>query len=185
MDTGSDLCCFPKRLLQDHRTVSNFSLNAANNSTIKTYGFLAFNLNLGLRRDFLWRFIIADVAVPILGSDFLAHYNLLPDCRYKRLIDASTGLKATGSLRLSTQCSVKTIMADNKYADILSEFPDLTWPSGLPRLIKHDTVHHIGTSPGPPVSCRPRRLAPEKFKIAKAEFDQMLQVGVCRPSESP
>ena len=165
--------------------MSNFSLNAANNSTIKTYGFLALNLNLGLRRDFLWRFIIADVAVPILGSDFLAHYNLLPDCRYKRLIDASTGLKATGSLRLSTQCSVKTIMADNKYADILSEFPDLTRPSGLPRLIKHDTVHHIRTSPGPPVSCRPRRLAPEKFKIAKAEFDQMLQVGVCRPSESP
>ncbi|GBP26300.1 Retrovirus-related Pol polyprotein from transposon 297 [Eumeta japonica] len=49
---------------------------------------------------------------------------------------------------------------------------------------KHNTLHHIRTTPGPPVSCTPRRLAPEKLKIAKTEFEAMLQIGTCRPSES-
>ena len=88
-------------------------------------------------------------------------------------------------MEYSNQCSVKTINADGEYSDIISAFPDLTRPLGLPRSVKHETVHHIRTTPGPPLSCRPRRLAPEKLKIAKDEFDQMLQVGVCRPSESP
>ena len=61
----------------------------------------------------------------------------------------------------------------------------LTRPPGIPKLLKHDTVHHIRTSPSHPLLCRPRRLAPGKYKIAKDEFDQMLQAGVCRPSESP
>lgn len=83
VDTGSDLCCFPRRLLRDRRSPVNYDLCAANGSKIKTYGFLTLNLNLGLRRDFPWRFIVADVDLPIIGSDFLAHYHLLPDCRTK------------------------------------------------------------------------------------------------------
>ncbi|XP_023316038.1 uncharacterized protein LOC111693963 [Trichogramma pretiosum] len=128
---------------------------------------------------------VADaVEQPIMGSDFLAHYDLLPDCRRKRLIDASTNLFAPASMQFSSQCSVKTVAASGDYSDIISAFPDLLRPLGLPRPIKHSTVHHIRTTPGPPLSCRPRRLAPEKLQVAKTEFDQMLQAGVCRPSES-
>nr|VZH95960.1 unnamed protein product [Spirometra erinaceieuropaei] len=50
--------------------------------------------------------------------------------------------------------------------------------------VQHDVVHHIRTS-GPPVFARPRRLAPERFQAAKAEFEHMLQLGIIRPSESP
>ncbi|GFY54544.1 retrotransposable element Tf2 155 kDa protein type 1 [Trichonephila inaurata madagascariensis] len=70
----------------------NFLLKAANNSTIKTYGFLTLPLDLGLRRHFSWRFVIADVHLPIIGSDFLAHFGLLPDCKYKLLLDRITSL---------------------------------------------------------------------------------------------
>ncbi|CAK1592460.1 unnamed protein product [Parnassius mnemosyne] len=38
---------------------------------------------------------------------------------------------------------------------------------------------------GPPVSCRPRRLAPHELVIAKREFDEMLGNGTARPSKSP
>jgi hypothetical protein len=38
------------------------------------------------------------------------------------------------------------------------------------------------TTPGPPVACRPRRLAPDRLTIAKAEFD-MLRDGTARRSE--
>uniref|UniRef100_A0ABD2WA59 RNA-directed DNA polymerase n=1 Tax=Trichogramma kaykai TaxID=54128 RepID=A0ABD2WA59_9HYME len=100
------------------------------------------------------------------------------------MIDASTNLFAPASIQFSSQCSVKTVAASGDYSDIISAFPDLLRPLGLPKLIKHSTVHHIRTTSGPPLSCRPRRLAPEKLQVAKTEFDQMLQAGVCRPSES-
>lgn len=45
-------------------------------------------------------------------------------------------------------------------------------------------MHHIATTPGPPVSCRPRRLAPEKYRIARAEFYQMAKDGIVSPSRS-
>lgn len=34
-------------------------------------------LNLGLRRAFLWRFVIANVSRLIIGTDFLSYYKLL------------------------------------------------------------------------------------------------------------
>ncbi|CAF4755719.1 unnamed protein product [Pieris macdunnoughi] len=52
VDTGSDLCCFPKRLAKNRRASADFDLSAANGSSIKTYGNISLHLNLGLRRDF-------------------------------------------------------------------------------------------------------------------------------------
>lgn len=45
-------------------------------------------------------------------------------------------------------------------------------------------THHLETTPGQPVFSRPRRLAPERLKAAKAEFEAMLQEGIIRPSKS-
>ena len=45
-------------------------------------------------------------------------------------------------------------------------------------------VHHINTIPSPPVTCRPRRLSPDRLAIAKAEFDTMLKDGTARRSDS-
>ncbi|GFX72879.1 transposon Tf2-9 polyprotein [Trichonephila clavipes] len=63
---------------------SNFSLFAANNTKIPAYGMVRKELNLGLRRPFIWTFIIADVSSPIIGADFLKHFNLLIDLKKKR-----------------------------------------------------------------------------------------------------
>jgi hypothetical protein len=38
--------------------------------------------------------------------------------------------------------------------------------------------------PGPPVTFRPRRLAPDRLAIAKAEFEAMLREGTAHRSES-
>ncbi|GFV58195.1 retrovirus-related Pol polyprotein from transposon 297 [Trichonephila clavipes] len=62
---------------------SNFSLFAANNTKIPAYGMVRKELNLGLRRPFIWTFIIADVSSPIIGADFLKHFNLLIDLKKK------------------------------------------------------------------------------------------------------
>lgn len=187
IDTGSDLSVFPRSALNEQRQKSSYELYAANGSIINTYGFMHLKLNLGLRRDFTWQFIVADVTKAIIGVDFLSHYNLTVDIRRKRLIDASTTLCSAGLPALSSEgiSSIKAISGSSVYHNILSKYPELLNPSGMHRTLKHNTVHHIRTTPGPPISSTPRRLAPDKLKIAKAEFEAMLQIGTCRPSESP
>ena len=49
--------------------------------------------------------------------------------------------------------------------------------------MRHSVTHHITTT-GPPVSSRPRRLSPERLKVARQEFDHMLQLGIIQPSSS-
>jgi hypothetical protein len=68
----------------------NYDLCAANGSTIHTYGWLPLSLNLRLRRDFTWRFVVADVTHPLISVDFLSHF----DCRNSRLLDGVTSLSA-------------------------------------------------------------------------------------------
>ncbi|PNF26385.1 hypothetical protein B7P43_G17346 [Cryptotermes secundus] len=120
---------------------TNYDLCAANGTTIHTYGWLPLSLNLGLRREFTWRFVVADVSHPIIGVDFLSHFGPLVDCRNNPILDVQ-------------------------------------------REIRHNTVQHIRTVPSPPVTCRPRRLAPERLAITKAEFDAMLRDGKARRSKS-
>lgn len=185
VDTGSDICCFPRRLTKGRFASSGYDLCAANGTAIKTYGSISLNLNLGLRREFQWNFVIADVSTPIIGSDFLSHYNLLPDCRHERVIDGTTKLSVSASAACTSQDSIKAVTCGNSpLARLLAEFPDITRPPGINRVIKHSTVHFIETTDGPPVTCRPRRLAPDKLRIAQKEFDAMVRCGTARPSSS-
>jgi hypothetical protein len=93
----------------------------------------------------------------------------------------TTTIRPTG-IRIS---SIKVLNPNTTEDALLSDFPELVRPTGVQRDVRHNTVHHIRTTPGPPVSCRHRRLAPDRHKIAKAEFDAMVSDGTTRPSESP
>lgn len=185
IDTGADLCVFPRSSLPEPRTKSTYELSAANGTSIATYGTLAMTLNLGLRRDFTWRFVVADVGKPIIGADFLAHFGLLVDIKNQRLLDLRTHLTSRGEISECEFLGIKTISGSSLFHELLQKYPEVTRPSGAPTTVCHSTRHHIVTTPGPPVAQRPRRLAPDKFKAAKKEFDAMVQLGIARPSQSP
>lgn len=184
VDTGSDNCIFPKEKLHNNKPCSNYNLYAVNGSVIHTFGRIPLKLNFGLGRTFDWEFIVADIDTPILGIDFLSHYDLLVDSRSKRLIvnqaEPITNRHAEASLAPAQ--AVSTITPPNP---IIEEFPELTRASDHPLESRHNTKHFIRTSPGPPVACRPRRLAPDRLEIAKNEFNKMLHEGTTRPSDSP
>ena len=84
VDTGSACSIWPLSLVSDKPKKSDISLYAVNLSTIDTNGQISLTLNLGLRRNFRWIFIIADLTYPILGADFLDHFNLLVEVRSKK-----------------------------------------------------------------------------------------------------
>ena len=186
VDTGSDLCVFPRSAMKTPCTRTKYELIAANGTVIHTYGPVQLNLNLGLRRSFSWKFTIADVSKPIIGVDFLSFYNLLVDCRHQRLLDGITSLSVAAIRQTIPEdlASIKVITGESDFHHILREFPEITRPAGIPTTPKHNTVHHINTTSGPPVTCRARRLDPERLKIAKKEFEDMLTNGTAKRSES-
>jgi hypothetical protein len=87
----------------------NYDHYAADGSTINTYGWLPLSLNLGLRRDLTWRFVIADVSTPLIGADFLSHYGLLVDCRNNGLLDGVTSLSVPAQAISSRVTSIQVI----------------------------------------------------------------------------
>ena len=160
-------------------------MQAVNNSAIATFGDCPLTLNLGLRRAFHWVFIVADVKHAILGADFLRHFNLLVDVRHCLLVDNTTQLQVSGisTKELSPSPTVCRPEAQDVYSALLEEFPSLLQSPTLDRPVAHSVTHHITTT-GPPVSARPRRLSPERLQIARQEFDNMLKLGIIRPSSS-
>ncbi|XP_037572325.1 uncharacterized protein LOC119454480 [Dermacentor silvarum] len=141
-------------------------------------------LNLVLRRAFRRIFLVADVRRAVIRADFLHNYGLLEDVQRRRLINSMTQLSVPGVPSSGTSPIVPiSAMLNEPFAAFLREFPTLTRLSDWMQPVQHDVCHHTVTS-GPPVSFRPQRLSPEKFKIARAEFEHMLQLGIIRPSSS-
>ncbi|KAK2575352.1 hypothetical protein KPH14_000825 [Odynerus spinipes] len=108
VDTGAEVSVIPPPTRQ-RATASRFKLYAANGTAIDTYGDRLITVNLGLRRPFMWRFIVAKVPKAIIGADFLYRYNLLVDIRNKRLIDNTTRLSQQGRIGRTSITSLSTI----------------------------------------------------------------------------
>ena len=180
VDTGAEVSVIPPTKAEKLHPSSKFHLQAVNRSSITTYGERSMTLNiLGLRRTCKWIFIITDIATPIIGADFLRHFGLLVDIRNQRLTDSTTNLSVRGITSTTASISPMFIAPNSQaeYQSILDKFPDITRPVYTDTEIKHNVTHHIETR-GPPVSARPRRLAPDRYNIAKAEFDHMLELGI-------
>ena len=187
IDTGADVSVIPPPM-PNKLSPSDFKLYAANSSSIKTYGKQLINLDLGLRRRFKWNFIIAEVSKPIIGADFLKAHGLLVDIKQRRLIDPLTSLSTPTKLIKGPSSFLTPLDINNLDPDIhslLVEFKSLASENIIRSNVNvsHKVTHSIITK-GPPIASKVRRLAPDKLKIAKAEFANMLEQGICRPSSS-
>jgi hypothetical protein len=115
VDTGADLCVCPRSRLRERRTQTSYELFAANGTTVHTYSCINLRLDLGLRREFSWRFVIADVTVPIIGSDFLCFYNLLVDMGNRRLIENTTKLTVNDASGGTYGGHIKVLAGNSRY----------------------------------------------------------------------
>ena len=185
IDTGAEVSVIPPSRTEWQHRQDSLMLQAANNTSITTYGQRSLTLDLGLRCTFHWIFVIANVRHPILGADFLRHYSLLVDMAHCQLSDAVTHLQVNGiaSSESSFNLPLLSKTTSNPYEAILRDFPTVTQPIIDQQPPKHEVTHHITTT-GPPVHARARRLSPERLHIAQKEFEHMLQLGIIRPSSS-
>ncbi|XP_025835993.1 uncharacterized protein LOC112906301 [Agrilus planipennis] len=139
--------------------VRNFPNHGKNQITNFPLPTLTLTLDLGFRRQFTWRFVVADVSKPITGAEFLSHFGLLVDMKNKRLLDSTTHLTSQGKVIECESPSIKTVSGDT------------------PLFTNHSMKYHIITTPGPPVAQRPLRLTPDRLRAAKKEFEAMVKLG--------
>ena len=132
VDTGADLCVYPRFRLQERRTQTSYELLAANDTTVHTYGCITLHLDFGLQREFSWRFVVADITGPIISLDFLCFYNLLVDIRHRRLIDI-TNLTVNGGSVGTHGGHIKVLTGSSRYHALLQDFPDVIHPAGILR----------------------------------------------------
>ena len=184
VDTGADISIIPPSPAEK-RHLSSRTLQAVNQTSIQTYGEKSLTLDIGLRRTFRWIFVIADLPMPILGADFHTNFGLKVDVAHRQLIDTTTTLSINGITASIPSPSPIFAMpqTSSAYTALFARFPQLSHPNYQETTVKHNITHHIRTT-GPPVLCRPRRLAPDRLKVAKAEFDHMLQLGIIKQSDS-
>lgn len=159
------------------------NLFAANKTPINIYGTEVVSLNLNLRREIMWAFIIADINVPIIGADFLHNFDLMVDIKNAQLVDNITKLSAVGEIH-QTSVPLISVINDSKYSDLLNKFKEiLQIPDNQP--FKNTSTLHFMATNGPPIFERARRLSPNRLKVAKQEFGYLIKKGICRPSKSP
>ena len=70
------------------------------------------------------------------------------------------------------------------FARLLEDYPEITDAARASCTTRHGVECFISTK-GPPVRTAPRRLSPEKLRVAKQYFDMMCAAGICRCSDSP
>jgi len=176
IDTGAVTSLLPPNLIAKHKPPTyetHVKLRTADNSPL-----------------------IADVPQPILGSDFLAHHGILVDCRNKRLIDENTQINAVCETTiiqngLLSAVATKIDLPDSvppQIVKLLHTYSSLLQPPQFHVLSdapEHPTKHVIETTTHTPVFAKARQLTPEKFDVAKHEFDTMMKAGIIRPSNSP
>lgn len=178
IDSGADVSAMPSILPSSKTKPTSYDLYAANGTKINVYGQVLLKLNLGLRREFVWNFVIADVSQPIIGADFLAYYELLPDLAGKCLLDRKTALKTLCDIDTSAAMSIKAFNSKINFAGILKQYGNITTPAIAGSKIKTQVAHHIETT-GPPDFALPRRLSPEKLIAARNEFELLMKLGIC------
>ena len=137
---------------------------------------------------YTWNFQLTPVSVPLLGADFLQHFNLLVDIKGRRVVHAdwpeSVIFRASDGPQSAFQ-RVAFLSAPQQVRKLLEDFPDVlssdNFTDSKPR---HGVSHHLLTNPGPPVFAKPQRLDPENLAAAKEEFSAMEKAGNIRRSTS-
>ena len=184
VDPGAQVCVIPPTWFDRHHGQGGPPLQAANGTSIPTYGVRNVSLRFN-ENTYEARLIIADVKRPLLGADFFRRHNLLVDLNGQRLIEADTYLSSPCFVSRVTKTELAPIEQDsNKFRKVLQEFPAILKPTFSSDAVKHGVQHHVCTT-GPPVHSRARRLAPDRLAVAKKEFLEMEQMGIIRKSNSP
>lgn len=183
IDTGASVSLFPNSHLKRTTAPNDPPLYAANESRIQTYGTVTLPITFGTK-TFSHEFLVADVPKSILGIDFLAFNNLSVILPQNSLYHSPSKsyFKCTEERFISS--SVSIIEPSSPYKSLLDSYLKNYKP---PDSDKYKTlgIEHFIITTGPPIKSKARPLNPDFLKQTKAEFNELMNLGILRPSKSP
>ena len=132
VDSGAEVSVLPATRIDRQTFKKGLPLRAANGSAIPTFGKRTLSLHFGLRKNFNWTFILADVSQPIIGADFFREHGLLIDLKHHRLYDSEEPCSSIPAYLSDLEALHLNYFstAHNRYYAILRNFPQLTAPQG-------------------------------------------------------
>nr|CDS25957.1 gag pol polyprotein [Hymenolepis microstoma] len=169
VDTGSEVSVISRSAEKRCLQATGISILSANNTKILTYGQKFLNLDLALRREFPFVFLIADFRKPIIGADFLSTFRLFVNLRDSSLHKDVISLQVIYPTQTLNSFSLNTLLLPaNPFSNILSEFSSIFRAQTEILEPKHEVRHHI-TTKGQSVFASARCLHPDKLRAAKQE----------------
>ena len=190
VDTGASLSILPHT---SNQAVRGPKLLGVDGSPIAAWGFRKTRVQFG-QHKFEFNFLLAAVATPILGFDFLKKFRLAVDPQSSQVLLSATGTPLLPAyptaapdpreppLPATVAATLATLPPPVRA--LLLEFPSLLRPATAGPQPLHGVEHHIETT-GPPVFAAVRRLDPDKQRLVAAEFAALEAAGIVRRSKSP
>ena len=126
-----------------------FRLRTTDGSLMNTYGSCHLALQFS-SRHFKWSFLLANLSMPILDSDFLCHNHLLVDVAGSCLFDFATlesiPLISSSSSNNSSDLFTAFLSTPEEFCDLLSKYPDVISSRGfLAADPKYPVRHTVST----------------------------------------
>ncbi|KFD60049.1 hypothetical protein M514_27768 [Trichuris suis] len=168
--------------LHCQRKPSNASVHAINGTPVAVHGSKTLTVHFDVLPPAKWTFIVANVETAIIGADFIHHHRLVVDLANSHVFQSRERIDEA----LGNTAAVVTVKKD-KFAELLKGFVETQGQYGPEAERKRNQLEHFQhtiETTGPPVFARPRRLQPERLRIAKAHFSDLLRQGIIRPSNS-
>ncbi|KFD58638.1 LOW QUALITY PROTEIN: hypothetical protein M513_00331 [Trichuris suis] len=164
--------------LHCQRKPSNASVHAINGTPVAVHGSKTLTVHFDVLPPAKWTFIVANVETAIIGADFIHHHRLVVDLANSRVFQSRECIDEA----LGNTAAVVTVKED-KFGELLKRFRHKgNMGQKLNASLEH--FQHTIETTGPPVFARPRRLQPERLRIAKAHFSELLRQVIIRPSNS-
>ena len=123
VDTGSEITLIPSRFIKTKLDPNNETVFAANKSVLHIEGTILLTFFINNHR-FTWRCYVADIVNPILGADFLHHFQLTVDVANRRLFHSKENIVTCSTTAHSSSPLVPEQTLVEEHYDNLSELLD-------------------------------------------------------------
>ena len=152
LDTSDSVSVFPHLPCSPSAPGFGVQLRTADGFPKDTYGSQCLALQFG-SICFERNFLLVNVSMPILGSDFLRHNHLLDSSTLESIPDISSS-----EVKSKSDLYTALLSTPEEFRDLLSKYPDFVSSKGFFIMDpKHSVCYTVPTSPGPGVFAKAHR----------------------------
>ena len=181
IDTGSCISVSPVKIIDE--TKRDRTVYAANQTEIRCYGTQELTLDLGLNKLLKFEFVLADIDINIIGSDFLAEHGLCVDIKNKTIFDNENRISSV----LAHHSYINNIrpVKNPEIWSLIEKYPSLTKKEPYyPGLKINYLAKFIPKPDAKPQACRPRKLSPHMKIILEEMINDLIDRNLLVPASS-